>query len=211
MSNEIKNLVFDFNGVISKTNKKEIVNKLDFKDVCNLVSYCFSYLTKSGFRKDIVQAYKGIMKGDNSCQKLYEILENEHQNKSQTIEKILDSYVSAMRTQEGLIRLIDYLRANGMKAFILSNSIPQTEIMINSDEIRQHFDGVYCSSEHGLIKPNNDVFEDACRIWGILPEESIFVDDKKENVKGALAAGFGDAFQLTAEEKIIDKISEVVL
>ena len=43
-----------------------------------------------------------------------------------------------------------------------------------------------------------------------MPEESIFVDDKKENVKGALAAGFGDAFQLTTEEKIIDTVSQLL-
>lgn len=211
MSNEIKNLVFDFNGVISKTNKKEIINKLNFKDVCNLVQYCFSYLTKSGFRNDIVHAYKGIMRGENNCQKVYDILEGEQQNKSYSVQKIVDNYVSSMRTQEGLIQLIDYLRTNGMKVFILSNSIPQTEIMINSDEIRQHFDGVYCSSERGLIKPDKDVFEDACKLWGILPEESIFVDDKKENVKGALAAGFGNAFKLTNEKEIINKVSEAVL
>lgn len=211
MSNEIKNIVFDFNGVISKANKKEIVNKLDFQDVCNLVCFGFSFLTKSGFRKDLVSAYEGIMMGDCSCKTIYELFENEHSNKSQTIEKIVENFVSSMKTQERLIQLIDYLRANGMKVFILSNSIPKTEKMIKSTEIRQHFDGVYCSSEHGLIKPNRDIFDDACKLWGILPEESIFVDDKKENVKGALDSGFRKAFKLTDENKIINKISESVL
>ena len=211
MSDEIKNIVFDFNGVISKANKKDIVNKLNFQDVCNLVCYGFSFLTKSGFRKDLVDAYRGIMMGNCSCKTIYELFENEHQNRSQTIEKIVENFVSSMKTQEGLIQLVDYLRANGMKVFILSNSIPKTEQMIKSAEINQHFDGVYCSSEHGLIKPNRDIFDDACKLWGISPEESIFVDDKKENVKGALDAGFGNAFHLTDEEKIINKISESVL
>jgi len=109
------------------------------------------------------------------------------------------------------LSLIDNLRANGLRVFILSNSIPETEIMIKSNEISSHFDGVYCSSEHGLIKPERDVFEDACKLWGILPEESIFVDDKKENAKGAKSAGFKKAYHLTNENEIIEKVSECVL
>ena len=104
--------------------------------------------------------------------------------------------------------MIDYLRENGFQVFILSNSIPKTERMIKSEEIRSHFDGVYCSSEHGLSKPSVDVFKDACEKWGILPEESLFVDDKKQNVKGALEAGFKKAECLTKENDIVDYISE---
>ncbi len=211
MSNEIKNIVFDFNGVISKANKMEILNKLNFQDVCNLVCFGFSFLTKSGFRKSLARAYDGIMLGKYSCESIYALFDNEFQDKSLTVEKIINNFISSMRTQEGLIELIDYLRANGFKVFILSNSIPKTENMIKSDEISSHFDGIYCSSEHGFIKPNKDIFDDACRVWGISPEESIFVDDKKQNTKGALKAGFNQAYQLTKEDKIIEKVSGIVL
>jgi len=211
MSNEIKNIVFDFNGVISKSNKKEILNKLNFQDVCNLVCYSFSFLTKSGFRNAVARAYDGLMLGKHSTETFYSLFDYEHPNKSNTVEKIIDNYISSMRTRQGLLSLIDNLRANGLRVFILSNSIPETEIMIKSNEISSHFDGVYCSSEHGLIKPERDVFEDACKLWGILPEESIFVDDKKENAKGAKSAGFKKAYHLTNENEIIEKVSECVL
>ena len=208
MSNEIKNIVFDFNGVISKADKIKILNKLNLQDVCNLVCFGFSYLTKSGFRNSLVQAYKGVMMGNMPCENIYSLFEQEFPNKSVTVEKIVNNFVASMRTQDGLIKLIDYLRQNGLKVYILSNSIPKTEKMINSEAISAHFDGVYCSNEHGLIKPNKDIYEDACKKWGILPEESIFIDDKKENVKGALNAGFKEAYHLTREEDIINQISE---
>ena len=205
---EIKNIVLDFNGVISKSNKKEILNSLDFKDVCNLVCYGFSFLTKSGFKKDIAKAYRGIQVGKETCDSIFELFDNTFPNDSETVKKVVNNFVNSMKTRQGLISMIDYLRENGFQVFILSNSIPKTERMIKSEEIRSHFDGVYCSSEHGLSKPGVDVFKDACEKWGILPEESLFVDDKKQNVKGALDAGFKKAECLTKENDIVDYISE---
>lgn len=205
---EIKNIVLDFNGVISKSNKKEILNSLDFKDVCNLVCYGFSFLTKSGFKKDIAKAYRGIQVGKETCDSIFELFDNTFPNNSETVKKVVNNFVNSMKTRQGLISMIDYLRENGFQVFILSNSIPKTERMIKSEEIRSHFDGVYCSSEHGLSKPGVDVFKDACEKWGILPEESLFVDDKKQNVKGALDAGFKKAECLTKENDIVDYISE---
>lgn len=205
---EIKNIVLDFNGVISKSNKKEILNSLDFKDVCNLVCYGFSFLTKSGFKKDIAKAYRGIQVGKETCDSIFELFDNTFPNNSETVKKVVNNFVNSMKTRQGLISMIDYLRENGFQVFILSNSIPKTERMIKSEEIRSHFDGVYCSSEHGLSKPGADVFKDACEKWGILPEESLFVDDKKQNVKGALEAGFKKAECLTKENDIVDYISE---
>lgn len=205
---EIKNIVLDFNGVISKSNKKEILNSLDIKDVCNLVCYGFSFLTKSGFKKDIAKAYRGIQVGKETCDSIFELFDNTFPNNSETVKKVVNNFVNSMKTRQGLISMIDYLRENGFQVFILSNSIPKTERMIKSEEIRSHFDGVYCSSEHGLSKPGVDVFKDACEKWGILPEESLFVDDKKQNVKGALEAGFKKAECLTKENDIVDYISE---
>lgn len=208
---EIKNIVLDFNGVISKSNKKEILNNLDFSDVCNLVCYGFNFLTRSGFRKEVAKAYKGIQVGKTSCKNIFDLFDNTFPNNSETVKKVVNNFISSMRTREGLITMIDYLRENGFQVFILSNSIPKTEQMIKSEKIRKHFDGLYCSSEHGLIKPNIDIFKDACEKWGILPEESLYVDDKKENVKGALDAGFKKGSCLTKEKEIISFISENVL
>ena len=184
---------------------------MDFKDICNVVCYGFSYLTKSGFRKDIAKAYKGIQAGKVPCKTIFDMLDNTFPNNSKVVEKVVNNFVASMKTRQGLITMIDYLRENGFQVFILSNSIPKTEKMIKSEEIRKHFDGVYCSSEQGLTKPGVDVFKDACEKWGILPEESLFVDDKKENVKGALDAGFKKGSCLTKEDDIISFISENTL
>ena len=211
MSNEIKNIVFDFNGVISKSKVKDLINQVSFKDVCSLVCFGFSYLTKSGFRKNIARLSKALKTGQCSSEEFYEQFDYSLPNNSQIIQKLLDTYINSMQTREGLIQLIDYLRNNGFKVFILSNSIPQTEIIIKSESISSHFDGIYCSNEHGLAKPDPSIYKHACELWGILPEESIFVDDKKENVLGAEKAGFKKAYYLTKEDDIIMQVSQCVL
>lgn len=211
MSEEIKNIVLDFNGVVSKANKLDVVKSLSFNDVCNLVKYSFSFLTKSGFRKDLLESYKNLKVGTSTCKSIFDLFDSTYPHNSETVEKFVNNYVDSMRTREGLIRLVNFLRFNGFKVFILSNSIPKTEKLIHADDLKKHFDGVYCSSEQGLAKPSLSVFEDACKMWGILPEESLFVDDNRQNVKGALKAGFYDAACLTREEDIVDFISEYTI
>lgn len=211
MFEEVKNIVLDFNGVISKANKGDVVKNLSFNDVCDLVKYSFSFLTKSGFRKEVLESYKNLKVGTTTCKSIFDLFDSTYPYNSDAIENFVDNYVDSMRTREGLVRLVDFLRFNGFKVFVLSNSIPKTEKLIHDEAFKKHFDGVYCSSEQGLAKPNLAVFDDACKMWGISPEETLFVDDNKQNVKGALKSGFYDAACLTREEDIIEFISEYTI
>ena len=41
------------------------------------------------------------------------------------------------------------------------------------------------SAEVGRVKPNADIFEYLCQTYGILPKETVFVDDNAANIAGA--------------------------
>ena len=46
------------------------------------------------------------------------------------------------------------------------------------------------SYEVGVMKPDPEIFRAAERRFGLEPETTIFIDDKRENVEGALACGW---------------------
>ena len=52
------------------------------------------------------------------------------------------------------------------------------------------FQQVFMSFEMHLEKPEQEIYKSVCRQAGIKSEETLFIDDREENVKGAAAIGF---------------------
>jgi len=51
------------------------------------------------------------------------------------------------------------------------------------------FQGVVMSGEEGFIKPQPEIYEILFDRFELIPEQSVFIDDRQENVKGALKMG----------------------
>ena len=51
------------------------------------------------------------------------------------------------------------------------------------------FDGVVVSSDVKMIKPDPAVYRHICQAYGLTPEECLFIDDRPENVEGAISMG----------------------
>ncbi|PSO05114.1 hypothetical protein B9Q12_01120 [Candidatus Marsarchaeota G2 archaeon ECH_B_SAG-G06] len=51
------------------------------------------------------------------------------------------------------------------------------------------FDGFFTSCELGVVKPHRDAYLAVLRAVGAEPSQTVFVDDREENVIGAKLAG----------------------
>jgi putative hydrolase of the HAD superfamily len=71
-----------------------------------------------------------------------------------------------------------------------------------------HFDALYVSSEIGHRKPNVSAFRHVAEDMGYAPEQIVFVDDTKENVLGARAAGM-DARMVGSEADVVRILDEL--
>lgn len=104
----------------------------------------------------------------------------------------------------GTIELFDYacdwiqdLKNRGYRLYILSN---YSENMFRQTEHKLKFlplmDGAVFSYTIRLIKPDIRIYQYLCETYDLKPGESIFVDDRPENIEGALKAGIrGICFQ----------------
>lgn len=70
-------------------------------------------------------------------------------------------------------------------------------------DINHYFDGIVTSFEAKCLKPSAEIFDYACRKLGIVPDETLFLDDSLANVEAARALGF-HAEQVAEGEEFID-------
>ena len=94
------------------------------------------------------------------------------------------------KLDERVLAWIGELRAGGLRTAILSNlPRPLGERLRTRDVFLDRFDHITFSFELGVVKPQREIYEDAVRGVGVAPGETLFIDDRAENIEGAHAAG----------------------
>ena len=82
------------------------------------------------------------------------------------------------------------------------------EHRLNAFRLRPYFDYFICSGYVHEMKPNAAIFRDAVDISGYLPEQAVFIDDKKENCEAAVAAGM-QAIRFESPEQLRGSLAEL--
>ncbi len=94
----------------------------------------------------------------------------------------------------------DQLRAAGYRTAILSNlPRPLGEELRATPGFLEHFDHVTFSYELRKVKPQPEIYLDAIAGLGVEPAQALFLDDRPDNVEGALAVGLPAALYSTWE------------
>jgi len=91
----------------------------------------------------------------------------------------------------GTAELVSRLRTLGVPLYLLTN-MPAGIFAARRDRFRvlAQFDGAVVSGEEGVLKPSPEIFARLRSRFGLVPAETLFVDDAEANVHGARAAGF---------------------
>lgn len=103
--------------------------------------------------------------------------------------KAADYHVSLLKPIPGMIELLGKLKNDGYRLYITSNMDLLHSSQIKKMEIAKFFDGMIFSSEIKVIKPAKEFYEAALEKFGVKPEETLFIDDLKENIEGAKKCG----------------------
>ncbi|KAI9256626.1 haloacid dehalogenase-like hydrolase domain-containing protein 3-like protein [Phascolomyces articulosus] len=97
-----------------------------------------------------------------------------------------DGYTTFPDVRKTLIQL----RQRGFQMGVISNSDERVLEVIKSLELNQYFDFVLPSCVAGYEKPEVQIFEKACEITGVRPEQVLHVgDDVEKDYYGARNAG----------------------
>ena len=184
----IKNIIFDMGGVLVDVRRTEAVRQFQALGVADADELIDSSHHKGIFR-DIES---GAIDSDTFCRLLCE-----HAGKEIDRAAITHAWRSIISKPE--MYKLDFLLAlrKNYKLFLLSNNNPilmdwarTPDFSPDGHPITFYFDKLYISFEMKCMKPDRAIFEALIRDSGILPTESLFVEDSWPNLQAGKEVGF---------------------
>ncbi|HZL10173.1 MAG TPA: HAD family phosphatase [Prolixibacteraceae bacterium] len=199
MLNGIRNIIFDLGGVLLNIDPKKTIEAFGKLGMHQLIS-------DKGLSYDHDIFYlmeQGKISSDEFRNGVLQLLPEQV-----TFDEI-DSAWTAMLLDFPAIRveLVKKLR-NNYKIYLFSNTNAIHVHKYHSDFRKQHgfevsslFEKDFHSNEIGYRKPSAESFQEIIRLSGINPDESLFIDDSRQNVEGAIAVGL-KGYWLEPDQKV---------
>lgn len=200
----IKNLVFDFGNVLAHFDPAYMVGLkvTDRKDAELLKEVVFDRLYWD--KLDL-----GTLSNEETAALYRERLP---ERLWQVADGIFYNWVYTLPEMEGMRELIELAKKKyGVRTFLLSNISKYFAEHRKDVPILGLIDNCVFSAEIGIVKPDKKIYEYLLRTYSLDPEETVFIDDREENVAAANALNIhgyrfdGDAQAL---ESYLDRLSE---
>ncbi len=184
----IRNIIFDFGGVIITIDQQQAINRFREIGVTDADKRLDSY-TQTGIFGELES---GKINGEQFRTELEKLA-------GQPITHQDCCYAWQGYCKELPQRNLDCLtrlRTKGYKVILLSNTNPlMMEWAMSNDfdgkgnPIQSYFDSMYLSYECKMMKPEPALFQKVLRDENIRPEETLFVDDGELNIATAKQLG----------------------
>jgi putative hydrolase of the HAD superfamily len=176
----MKTIFFDWGGVVANDPGDDFLTKI-LQDIGANPEQI----------QEIFQLYmKRFMKGEISEAEYWDELSTNYGFVIQ--DSISDEFKkwSGLVANEDILALVDEAKDKGWQTAILSNVIEPTYNVLKSAGFYDRFDMIIASCKEGFAKPDIKIYELALERAGATPGESIFIDDKQNNLDPANEMGF---------------------
>ena len=109
-----------------------------------------------------------------------------------------------------ILDFIDFLKNNGYKTYVLSNAPLDLPEYLSKHDLDKYFIGKVISAEEKITKPNKEIYELLLNRFSLNPEECLFLDDKPENIQGAISCKMnGYVFDYNNFDKFLEDINNL--
>ena len=179
MKSNVRNVIFDLAGVVVARDKVRCPEHLH---------RFFSFIVPGEEMPDFWEDY------DRGTRTIDEVAEALAAYRGCDVEKARSMMLEAITYQEEVEptkRLIADLKAAGYHLYVLSNMSLEYIDYLRKKEVYSYFDGEVISSEVHLCKPEHAIYKLVLERYGLKASESLFLDDRIENVNAAIECGIG--------------------
>jgi putative hydrolase of the HAD superfamily len=187
--NEIKNIVFDFGGVIVDINRTVAIRKFKKIGIDNIEELLDIYRQRGIFRK----IEDGSMSREDFYEEICRLMGKRID--SRDIDQCWLDFI-IMPVEQTKLDYILKLRTK-YKVFLLSNTNDIIMSWAMSEKFSPagkpldcYFDKLFLSYKLGCMKPDLDIFHIMIKLSGINPEETLFIDDSEANIAAGNTMGF---------------------
>ena len=195
----MKNVVFDLGRVVFAQDPAK--SSAEFKQF-------FSYVSLTPMPQFWTDYDMGVLRFDQVAEELaaYRGVEPDFAREMITIA------IGKQETIRPTEKLIDELKAAGYKLYVLSNMSREFIDFLRKQKVYENFDGDVVSCEVGIVKPMPEIYDLLLERFDIDPAETIFIDDRKENVDAAAAKGIATFhFDRNDYEGSCERLREILL
>ena len=106
------------------------------------------------------------------------------------VEGVLDDWMSMLHPRRRMQTLVEQLKQRGYCVYYLSN-IPEDVLdFLTERDLKDLFDGGVASCEVHINKPDPRIYKALLDKYQLKAGESVFIDDRLENVQAAFRLGF---------------------
>lgn len=195
----MKNVVFDLGRVVFAQDPAK--SPAEFKQF-------FSYVSLTPMPQFWTDYDMGVLSFEQVAEELaaYRGVEPEFAREMITIA------IGKQETIRPTEKLIDELKAAGYKLYVLSNMSREFIDFLRKQKVYENFDGDVVSCEVGIVKPMPEIYDLLLKRFDLDPAETIFIDDRKENVDAAAAKGIATFhFDRNDYEGSCERLREILL
>lgn len=136
-------------------------------------------------------------------------LQTEHPEWAEAIAIYHTRWVEMMGGEvAGTADVLRRVKAAGYKIYGLTNWSAETFPMIRDTyPVFQEFDGIVVSGEEHLLKPDAAIYRCLLERYALRAEESLFIDDNRDNVAAARAIGM-EAVRFENAEQLVQVLEQ---
>ena len=174
----MKNVVFDLGGVVFHRDAKKVRRELiDF----------FAFIFASKMPLFWEEYDRGALTFDEVLDELSRAKGCERAVAESYLREALDRQETIPQTAA----LIRDLKRAGYRPYVLSNMSREFIDFLRRMPVYAHFDGEVVSCEERVVKPERRIYEILLDRYGLAPEATLFIDDRRANVEAAAELGVG--------------------
>ncbi len=173
-----KNIIFDYGNTIAAFEPRDIIKKFGIKDEQKITLLCDKAFDRKYWDKlDI-----GTLSQEDFIKNVKAELPHALHN---VAEQICNGWINRLPYIDGIEKLIERLKNDGFKLYILSNISKHFSQNRKETGIFKMFDGLVFSAEISMVKPDRNIFEYILNKYSLVPEETVFIDDNADNINAA--------------------------
>lgn len=204
----IKACVFDMDGTVSNT----------IESIAYFANKALKKYSLNGFAAD---DYK-IMVGNGAAILVRRMMEGNGCTDEQMYQKVLKEYNTTYDNDflyltepyDGILELLDSLRARGIRTAVLSNKPHSTTLKVADALFGDRFDVVFGQREGKPIKPDPTVLKEILADWNVRPAECMYLGDTGTDMqtgKGGGAFTVGVLWGFRSEQELRDNGADAII
>lgn len=198
----IKNLIFDFGGVLYGIDYPKSLEEMA-KLAVNPDKM------KKMAMNDFIDIPQKFEKGEISETDFRAFLRNEYsmEGSDETLDKAFNAMLLGLSSES--VPFLKEAKSNYKLALLSNtNSIHYNYFINDSSEMLSEFDHVFLSFKTGMRKPDENIFQFVLDKTGFLADESLFIDDGIRNIEGAKKLGI-HGFLFSESSKLSDLLHSI--